>query len=193
MLMDMNGVCTPLMEELGLTKTLRDENGKVTGIDWAHTKAIMQREGHVYLNIKGRDPQGIVEPQDQYEVEEEVMTALYSLKSKETGHRIVSVALRNRDAVLLGQGGPEAGDIIVWMAEGYNYDHADCLATTWGESDTSVSPVFIAAGKGLKQGFTTDRIIRQIDFAPTVAVLGGVRMPAQCEGAPVYQILTEVF
>ncbi len=121
------------------------------------------------------------------------MTALYSLKSKETGHRIVSVALRNRDAVLLGQGGPEAGDIIVWMAEGYNYDHADCLATTWGESDTSVSPVFIAAGKGLKQGFTTDRIIRQIDFAPTVAVLGGVRMPAQCEGAPVYQILTEVF
>ncbi len=62
-------------------------------------------EGHVYLNIKGRDPQGIVEPQDQYEVEEEVMTALYSLKSKETGHRIVSVALRNRDAVLLGQGG----------------------------------------------------------------------------------------
>ena len=121
------------------------------------------------------------------------MTDLYSLKSEETGHRIVSVALRNRDAVLLGQGGPEAGDICCWMSEGYNFDHADCLSTTYGEGDTSVSPIFVAAGKGLKSGFETDRIIRQIDFAPTVAALLGVRMPAQCEGAPVYQIFEDEF
>ena len=50
-------------------------------------------------------------------------------------------------------------------------------------------PIFIGAGPGLKKGFYTDRIIRQADFAPTVAALGGVRMPKQCEGAPVYQIL----
>ena len=200
LLIDMNGMCTPLMEELGYTVTLKDENGDVTGIDWSKTRAIIQREGHVYLNIKGRDKHtladgtvidGIVDPADQYELEEQIMTDLYSLKSPETGHRIVSVALRNRDAVLLGQGGPEAGDIIVWNAEGYNFDHADCISTTLGENDTSVSPIFIAAGKGLKQGYETDRIIRQIDFAPTVAVLGGVRMPAQCEGAPAYQIFEE--
>lgn len=77
------------------------------------------------------------------------------------------------------------------MAEGYNFDHCDCLSTTYGESDTSVSPIFIAAGKGLKKGYETDRIIRQIDFAPTVAFLGGVRIPAQCEGAPAYQIFEE--
>jgi len=199
MLIDMNGVCTPLMEKMGYTVVKRDENGEVTEIDWTKTRAIIQREGHIYLNIKGRDKHvvdgveidGIVDPKDQYELEEQIMTDLYSLKSEETGHRIVSVALRNRDAVLLGQGGPEAGDIICWHAEGYNFDHADCLSTTYGENDTSVSPIFIAAGKGLKKGFETDRIIRQIDFAPTVAVLGGVRMPAQCEGAPVYQIFEE--
>ena len=67
------------------------------------------------------------------------------------------------------------------------------IATTYGCHDTSVSPIFIAAGKGLKKGFTTDRIIRQVDVAPTIAVLGGVRMPAQCEGAPVYQIFEQVF
>ena len=200
LLIDMNGMCTPLMEQLGYTVTLKDENGNVTGIDWTKTRAIIQREGMVYLNIKGRDKHtlsdgtvidGIVDPADQYELEEQIMTDLYSLKSEETGHRIVSVALRNRDAVLLGQGGPEAGDIIVWHAEGYNFDHADCISTTLGENDTSVSPIFIAAGKGLKKGYETDRIIRQIDFAPTVAVLGGVRMPAQCEGAPAYQIFEE--
>ncbi|WP_418953758.1 alkaline phosphatase family protein [Streptococcus sp.] len=200
MLIDMNGTCTPLMEKLGYTVLERDENGEVLGIDWTKTRAIIQREGHVYLNIKGRNKHtlpdgtvidGIVDPADQYELEEQIMTDLYSLRSEETGHRIVSVALRNRDAVLLGQGGPEAGDIIAWHAEGYNFDHADCISTTLGENDTSVSPIFIAAGKGLKQGFETDRIIRQIDFAPTVAVLGGVRMPAQCEGAPAYQIFEE--
>lgn len=200
LLIDINGTVTPLMEKLGYTVLEKDENGEVVGIDWTKTRAVMEREGHCYLNLKGRDKHtlsdgtiidGIVDPADQYELEEQIMTDLYSLRSEETGHRIVSVALRNRDAVLLGQGGPQAGDICVWLTEGYNFDHADCLATTYGESDTSVSPIFIAAGKGLKKGYETNRIIRQIDFAPTVAVLGGVRMPAQCEGAPAYQIFEE--
>lgn len=197
MLMDMNGTVTPLMEKMGYTVLLRDENGEAVGIDWTKTTAIMQREGHCYLNIKGRNKHtlpdgtildGLVDPKDQYELEEQIITDLYGLKSESTGKRIVSVALRNREAVLLGQGGPEAGDICVWLAEGYNYDHADCLSTTLGEADTSVSPLFIAVGEGFKTGFETDRIIRQIDFVPTVAILGGVRIPAQCEGAPVYQI-----
>ncbi len=191
---DPAGVNLRVMEELGYTYLKRDENGnELDEIDWSRTKAIANREGHIYLNLKGREPHGIVEPEDQYELEEEIMTALYGYKSKKSGHRIVSVALRNRDAVLLGQGGPEAGDICYWMAEGYNFDHADCLSTTLGLCDTSVSPIFLAAGKGIKEGFVTDRIIRQIDFAPTVAAIGGVRMPHQCEGAPAYQIFTEEF
>lgn len=60
-----------------------------------------------------------------------------------------------------------------------------------GEADTSVSPIFIAAGKGLKQAFTTERVIRQTDLVPTMCVLGNVRMPDKCEGAPIYQILAE--
>lgn len=101
----------PLMEEMGLTKTYIDENGEVQ-IDWTQTKAVMQREGHLYLNLIGQTDHGIVDPKDQYELEEEIMTKLYALKDPKTGHRIVSVALRNKDAVLLGQGGPEAGDIL---------------------------------------------------------------------------------
>ena len=110
-----------------------------------------------------------------------------------TGKRVIALALRNKDAVLLGQGGPEAGDICYWNAEGYNYDHGDSLATCYGSEETSSSPIFIGAGPGLKQGYYTDRIIRQIDFAPTIAAILGVRMPAQCEGAPVYQILAQEF
>lgn len=191
---ELGGVNVRLMQELGFTVLKTDENGKeLPEIDWSKTKAIAVREQHIYINLKGREPYGIVEPADQYELEEEIMTALYGYKDKKTGHRVVSVALRNRDAVLLGQGGPHAGDICYWLAEGYNYDHADCLSTTLGEADTSVSPIFFIAGKGVKQGFVTDRIIRQVDFVPTLAVLAGVRMPAQCEGAPAYQILEQEY
>ena len=183
---------TPLMEEMGYTVLERDENGQRLGkIDWSKTRAVLQREGQIYINLKGKYDHGIVEPTDQYELEEQIMTDLYALRDKESGHRIVALALRNRDAVLLGMGGPECGDIICWHAEGYNFDHDDCLSTTWGEGDTSVSPLFIAAGTGIKAGFETDRIIREVDVAPTAALLGGVRMPKQCEGAPVYQILSE--
>jgi len=193
-----DGVSVRLLEELGYTKVLKDENGKeLYEIDWANTKAI-NSDVNIFLNIKGRDSHtlpdgsvidGIVDPADQYELEEQIITDLYGYKHPLTGKRCISVALRNKDAIHLGMGGPEYGDIIVLLAEGYNYDHADGLSTTYGYGDTSQSPLFIAAGVGIKKGITTSRIIRQADVAPTIAVLGGVRQPAQCEGAPIYQIL----
>ena len=126
-------------------------------------------------------------------IRDRIITALYGYRDKETGKRIVSLALRNREAVLLGLGGPECGDIVLFMAEGYNIDHADCLTTTFGYAQTSMQPIFAAAGPGIKAGFTTNRYIRQIDLAPTMAALAGVRMPRECEGAPIYQILSEVY
>ncbi|MDR1320411.1 MAG: alkaline phosphatase family protein [Gracilibacteraceae bacterium] len=191
---DMNGVNVGVMRELGFTQVKKDANGSdLKEIDWENTKAVATRGVHINLNVKGRDKHGIVKPEDQYEVEEEIMTALYGYRHPETGHRIVALALRNKDAVLLGLGGPESGDIVYFTAEGYNYDHTDSLSTTYGACGTSVSPIFIAAGPGLKSGFTTTRVIREVDVAPTVAALLGERMPKECEGAPVYQILAEEY
>ena len=189
---DMSGVNVRVMNELGYTYMKLDENGnELKEIDWEKTRAIAIHGNNIYINLKGRDKHGIVDPKDKYELEEQIMTDLYGYKHPQTGKRVIAIALRNRDAVLLGYGGPECGDICYWTAEGYNYDHCDGLSTCYGEQDTSLSPIFIAAGKGLKKGFETERIIRQVDLVPTVAVLGGVRMPAQCEGAPVYQILEQ--
>ena len=191
---DMSGINIRLMNELGYTYMKLDENGnELREIDWSKTRAIASQANNIYINLKGRDEHGIVDPADKYELEEQIMTDLYSYKHPDTGKRVIALALRNRDAVLLGYGGPECGDICYWTAEGYNYDHADGLATCYGFADTSLSPIFIAAGKGLKKGFETDRIIRQVDLVPTAAVLGGVRMPRECEGAPVYQILAEEY
>ena len=192
MIGDMSGMNTGVMEELGYTVLKRDENGKrLREVDWEKTTAVNNRACHIYVNLKGRDPHGIVEPEDKYELEEKIMTDLYGLRDERTGKRTIALALRNRDAILLGLGGPNSGDICFWTAEGYNYDHTDGLSTTWGDADTSLSPAFIAAGKGIKKGYKTDRWIRQVDVVPTCCVLGGVRFPAQCEGAPVYQIFED--
>ncbi len=67
--------------------------------------------------------------------------------------------------------------------------HGDGLSTAEGYAQTSVTPVFLAAGEDIKEGTITDRVIRQVDVAPTIAEILGVRKPEQCEGAPVYQIL----
>lgn len=191
---EMCGVNVPIMRELGYTELLKDENGNdLMEIDWTKTKAIAIRGNHMYINVKGRDKHGIVEPADQYAVEQQLISDLYSYRDPKTGKRVISLAIRNKEAALFGMSGPECGDIIYFKEEGFNIIHCDSLSTQCGYFDTSVSPIFLAAGPGIKGNFKTNRVIRQVDVAPTLAVLGGVRMPAQCEGAPVYQILSEEY
>ena len=188
------GVNVRLMQELGYTAVKTDENGnELHEIDWDHTKAVAVRGNHIYINLKGRNPYGIVNPEDKYELEEQIMTDLYGYTHPVTGKRVIALALRNKDALILGLSGEGCGDIIYFTSEGYHFDHGDALSTTLGYADTSISPIFIAAGPGIKRGFTTERVIREVDVAPTIAAVTGVRMPAQCEGAPVYQILDGEF
>ena len=187
------GINIPIMRELGYTYVIKDENGNDTReVDWSKTKAVASSI-YVDLNLIGRGDHGIVDPKDQYELEEEIITALYNYKHPKTGKRVVSLALRKKDAIILGLGGEGCGDIVMCITDGYNIDHADCLTTTEGCADTTMLPIFIAAGTGIKQGYKTNRYIKQIDLAPTMAALGGVRMPKDCEGAPIYQIMTEVY
>lgn len=176
------------MREWGYTVVKTDADGKpLPEVDWSQTKAIASRMNSIYINTKGRWDTGIVEPEEQYALESEIISKLYSLRD-DKGRAIISLALRNKDAILLGLGGPECGDIIVFQAEQNLHDHGDSLSTFTGLNHTSVSPIFVAAGRGIKKNFTTSRYIREVDVAPTIAALLGVRMPHECEGAPAYQI-----
>lgn len=191
---DVNGVNVGLMRDLGFTVMVKDENGNEThDIDWTKTTAVASRANNIYINLKGRYDHGIVDPEDKYELEEEIMTALYNVKHPVSGKRIIGLALRNKDAIIMGYGGDQCGDIVAWTAEGYNDDHFDAITTAYGINYTSLMPILIAAGPGIKENVLTKRVIRQVDFAPTVAIIGGVRMPRECEGAPIYQILEKEY
>ena len=186
------GVNAGVMSTLGYTVLKKDADGnEIPEIDWTQTKAIATRGNHIWINLKGRNATGIVEPEDKYELEREIIDALYAYRDPKSGKRVVGMAMRNKEAAVIGMSGPDCGDIIYFLDEGCNRVHGDSLSTYFGLNYTSVSPIYISAGKGLKKGCLTDRVIRQVDFAATLAHLGGVRMPAQCEGAPIYQILEE--
>jgi len=191
---DAFGVNAKIMDELGYTILKRDENGEILKeIDWSKTKAVATGTNHIFLNIKGRDPYGIVEPEDQYALEEEIIDALYGYRDPATGKRIISLAVRNADALVFGCGQEGFGDIVYFLEDSFHRVHGDSWSTRrdHGGNHTSVSPIFFAAGSGIKKGYKTDRVIRQVDVAPTIATLLGTRMPAQCEGAPVYQIIED--
>jgi len=189
-----SGINADPLRGMGYTVLKKDENGnELPEIDWTKTKAIQTRSNSIYINLEGRDPHGIVKPEDKYELEEQIITDLYGYKDEKTGKRIVALALHNKDAILLGLGGPMGSDIVFFVHETFVEDHGAGLSTAYGYNDTSLSPIFIAAGTGIKQNFRTKRYIREVDLAPTAAVLLGVNIPADCEGAPVYQILTENF
>lgn len=186
------GVNTRAMVEMGYTVLKTDADGNpLREIDWEKTTAVAPRGIYIYINLKGRNPHGIVDPADKWELEEKIITDLY--KYEYNNKRCVALALRKQDAALIGlkpqNDDSSIGDIVYFLAEGFNRVHGDSLSTYMGTAGTSESPIFAIGGRGVKHHFYTDRVIRQVDVAPTMAVLLNVRMPAQCEGAPIYQIL----
>ena len=187
------GINIPILEELGYT-VLKDptkRKSEEVEIDWSKTTAVASRGNSIYINLKGRYEMGIVDPKDKYDLEERIIDDLYKYKDPATGRRIVYLCMRNKEAELVGMNGADYGDIIYWLNEGFNRGHGDSFPTFKGVNSTSVSPIVVFAGKGIKSGVYTDRAIREVDLAPTAAYLLGLRMPAQCEGAPVYQIIDE--
>lgn len=184
------GLNIKIMKELGYTVMKKNADGEdIDEVDWEKTRAVQMRSNYIYLNVKERNPHGIVTEEEKYDLEEQIISDLYHYRDPDTGGRIVGIALRNKDAQVLGLDGPDTGDIIFTINEGYNRLHGDGLSTCEGAFGTSTKPVFIAAGSGIKENEVTNRVIRQVDVAPTISCLLGIRVPKDCEGAPVYQIL----
>ena len=73
----------------------------------------------------------------------------------------------------MGCGQEEFGDIVYFLEDGFHRVHGDSLSTKkdHGGHHTSVSPIFIAAGPGIKKGATTNRVLRQVDVAPTLSLI----------------------
>ena len=103
-----------------------------------------------------------------------------------TGTRPVALALSKQDARLLGLYGDNMGDVIYALYPEFGGQHGHILPTAkWGVGD--LSGLFVLNGPGIKQGARIERTVHLIDLVPTVCYATDLPLPAQAEGAVIYQ------
>ena len=166
----------------------RDENRVV---DWSKTRAIGEGAVHIWINVKGRDPHGIVEPGEEYrKVQEEIINCLYDYKDPESGKKPVVLALRKQDARFIGLHGDWVGDVIYGISGDFGAQHAPQVPTAqYGIGD--LRGLFALSGPNIKKGVELERTVWIQDLVPTICYLTGWPVPAQAEGAVLYQAMED--
>lgn len=183
----LSGITNKVMEDLGYTKCYTDENG-VVKIDWTKTKAVFQRSSYVYLNLKGREPYGIVEPEDQDRLIDEIIGDLYNYRDPKSGTRVVAFCMKRDEMESVGMGGKHCGDILVQLTPNFNKEHAYCPSGVVHEGYSLNNLCFFGGGE-VKKGEKINRIINVVDVVPTICHLLNVRMPSNVEGGVIWQAI----
>jgi predicted AlkP superfamily phosphohydrolase/phosphomutase len=92
--------------------------GMLAHVDWAHTKAYAVGLNSLYLNLKGRERNGIVPPSQRDQVSEEIIRKLEQLRDPKNGAKVVYTVDR-ADQVYHGPEIDRAPDMIVGWERGY--------------------------------------------------------------------------
>jgi len=123
--LDYNPYIKHLLATAGLLSySLDPETGEMV-VDWSKTKCYPLEPGHahIFVNLKGRDPQGIVEPGDYERVQQEIIDALMAIRDPRTGGPIMDAVLRRQEAetlgVYAGRGYERIGDVLFALKPGY--------------------------------------------------------------------------
>jgi len=160
-------------------------------VDWTKTKAVPQRSCYIYVNVKGRDPDGIVEPGEEYErVRDQVIKALYEYTDPETGKKPFTLALRREDARIIGLYGDRVGDIVYALSSDFGGQHGSQLPTEeFGIG--ALKGLLIMKGPGVKRNHVMKRTAWLMDIVPTICHLMDLPIPRDAEGAILYQALED--
>ena len=156
------------------------------GIDWRRSVAYALGTGEIYLNLKGREAQGVVPPARRQKQAEEIAQKLHLLK--DDGNPVVKSAtlVASRDA--LGDG----PDLLVTFYDGYQSSRATALGRVpisvlednlrrWSGDRASSDPADVP-------GFVATTLtplpeaMGVLDVGPTALSLLGITPPAGLEG-----------
>jgi predicted AlkP superfamily phosphohydrolase/phosphomutase len=145
-------------------------------VDWskttAYTSVVSTGEG-VSVNLRGREPNGIVDPSDYERVRDEVAAALDGFRDPDNGRAPVGRILR-KEEVLHGPHLDTAPDLLLVPAPGYSLTHARGMVETadWLSGDHRIEGVVVATGRDVTTG-PLQETVRLIDLGPTsLAALG---------------------
>lgn len=178
-----------------LPTALRDKLAKrvdTADIDWHRTRAFWlptDLEGYVRVNLKGREPQGIVEPGTEFErVIEELTAELEALRDPASGRPIVREVIRT-DRAFPGERGAYLPDLVVRWDDTAPITAASStrIGVVAGPSPdtrpgTHRGPGFVlACGPGVPRGVELQGG-HILDFAPTLVARLGVAVPDHMRG-----------
>jgi predicted AlkP superfamily phosphohydrolase/phosphomutase len=160
-------------------------------VDWSRTR-VWSEGGYyarVFLNVKGREPQGVVEPRDYESVRDELICKLEAL-GDENGKPIGTNVYRPEKLYHTCNG--VWPDLIVIFGDlywrsigsiGYNAIHVFENDTGPDDANHAQDAMFLLSGTGLNKGAIPP--IDILDVAPTVLKLYGLPVPADMQGKPI--------
>jgi predicted AlkP superfamily phosphohydrolase/phosphomutase len=145
-------------------------------IDWdktrAYTSVVSTGEG-VSVNLKGREPQGTVDPKDYEKVRQEVFDALSAFRDPDTGQSPIAKIYR-KEEVMSGAFFDTAPDLLLVPAPFYSLTHAKGMVeeADWLSGDHRLEGVIVATGPEVTPGPLAETV-ELIDLGPTsMAALG---------------------
>jgi predicted AlkP superfamily phosphohydrolase/phosphomutase len=157
----------------------------------------------IFINLKGRNPRGIVAPGAEYErLRDELSRRCLNWKDPVSGFRPVAGAHR-REELYSGPCAAEAPDLLLECADCRTMSdvaadpplqvtipwHAPTKAQTGTHSRDGI---FAAAGPGIRPGAVFDRF-RIVDVAPTILHYMGLPVPDYLDGRTLEEIFSPDF
>lgn len=169
--------------------------------DWSKTQAYFVKLcspiAGINVNLRGREPNGIVAPGSEYEtVRERVIAALRGLKQPGTSEPLV-VNVWKREELYSGPFVESAPDILFQVDE--RYEPRIGLEQLWGRTsdtlhaeltgDHRMDGILAFAGRGVFRSGLTLSGASVVDVAPTLLHALGLPIPENMDG----RVLTEAF
>jgi hypothetical protein len=169
----------------------REEAGPwLEGVDWSRTRAFALGLGGVFLNVRGRERDGIVEPEEIDSLAAELAGKLTGLRDPERDMLVVREAY-TASALYQGPYASEAPDIIVGYADSWRVSWDGARGLIGGETftentrawsgDHCIDPELVPGVLITNQPLDA-REAAISDIAPTVLDLFGVNAPRFMDG-----------
>ncbi|MBI4335768.1 MAG: alkaline phosphatase family protein [Candidatus Omnitrophica bacterium] len=171
--------------------------GRGGNFDWANTRAFFSSSvgDAIMINLKGRQPKGIVAPEDYEKLRDRIIDGIKALRDPDTREGIVEGVYR-REEIFSGDYLDEAPDIVLKLKDGYvPHSSIEAPGIIGREnpfepisSDHTRNAVIIMRGDRIKNGFAIEGA-GILDIAPTILALMGVAAPSDFDG----RVLKEAF
>jgi len=167
-------------------------------VDWSKTKAYARTSniGQIIINLKGREPLGIISPGEEYRLlRDEIVGKFKNLSDPQKG-RTINGQVCTKEESYHGESSSNAPD-ITYLPQADRYQAGN--VTGFGSNSVftdftgilashNMNGIFMAKGANIKRGeVLTGASI--IDLAPTMLYLMGLKVPNDMDG----KVLTDLF